>query len=68
MKTKITKEMKIDEVLQKHPKVIAIFMKHGFHCLGCAAANYEDIESGAKVHGINVDEFIKELNEVIEND
>ena len=60
--------MKIDEVLQKHPKTIAVFMERGFHCVGCAVANYEDIESGAKVHGIDIDEFIKELNEAIKND
>lgn len=64
----ITKEMKIDEVLQKYPQAIEVFIKHGFHCLGCAAANYEDIESGAKVHGIDTEEFVKELNKAIGND
>lgn len=62
----ITKDMKIDEILQKYPKTMEVFMKHGFHCLGCAAASFENIEDGAKVHGIDVDELIKELDKATE--
>lgn len=61
----ITKEMKIEEVIQKHPETIKVFVKHGFHCLGCAAASFEDIEAGATVHGISVEELVKELNKII---
>jgi len=61
----ITKEMKIEEVIQKHPETVEIFMKYGFHCLGCASASFENIEDGATVHGIDIEKFIKELNEII---
>ena len=61
----ITKEMKIEEVIQKHPETIEVFMQHGFHCLGCAAASFEDIEAGAVVHGIDVDKLVEELNKII---
>ena len=57
--------MNIEEIIQKHPKTVEIFMKYGFHCLGCAAASFEDIEAGAIAHVIDVDELIKELNEAI---
>ena len=66
-KEKITKEMKIDEVLKKHPEVIEVFIKTGFHCIGCAAAGFESLEEGAKAHGIDPDKLIEELNEVISN-
>jgi hybrid cluster-associated redox disulfide protein len=61
----ITKEMKIEEVIQKYPETIEVFMQHGFHCLGCAAASFENIEDGATVHGIDVDKFVEELNKII---
>lgn len=61
----ITKEMKIEEVIQKYPETIEVFMKYGFHCLGCASASFENIEDGAAVHGIDIDKFIAELNEII---
>ncbi len=62
---KINKEMKIEEVLQKYPETMEVFMKHGFHCIGCAAASFENIVDGAAVHGIDADKLIKELNDKI---
>ena len=65
---KITKDMKIEEVLNKYPETGEIFMKHGFHCVGCMAASFESIEDGANSHKIDVDAFLEDLNKVIEND
>jgi hybrid cluster-associated redox disulfide protein len=62
---KITKEMKIEEILGKYPETREIFMKYGFHCIGCASANYESIAEGAIVHGIDIDKLIEELNKTI---
>ncbi|MFZ5559688.1 MAG: DUF1858 domain-containing protein [Patescibacteria group bacterium] len=64
-KEKITKEMKIDEVIKKYPETVEVFMKYNFHCIGCVAANFESIEEGAKAHGITPEELVEELNEAI---
>jgi len=64
---KITKEMKIEEILQNYPQSVEVFIKHGFHCLGCAAASFENLEDGAKAHGIDVDKLVEELNETIKD-
>ncbi|GAV25099.1 disulfide oxidoreductase [Carboxydothermus islandicus] len=61
----ITKEMTITEVVTKYPKTIPVFYKHGMGCLGCAAAQFENIEQGARAHGINIDELIADLNKVV---
>ena len=37
-------------------------MKHGLHCLGCAAANMETISDAAVAHSIDIDELISDLN------
>lgn len=65
MRMKITKQMKIDGVLKKYPEVAAVFAKHGFHCIGCAAASFESIGQGAVAHGVDVDKLIKDLNKAI---
>lgn len=65
---KISKEMKITEVVQKYPHSIDIFMKYGMGCLGCAAARFENIEQGATAHGINVDNLVEDLNKALEED
>jgi hybrid cluster-associated redox disulfide protein len=40
-------------------------MKHGMHCLGCAAAHFETLEQGCGAHGIDVDELVKDLNAAV---
>jgi len=62
---KITKQMKIEEVIKKHPETAEVFSKYGFHCVGCAAASFESIEQGAKTHGITPEEIVEELNKVV---
>ena len=64
---KINKEMKIEEILQKYPESVEIFLKYGFYCLGCAAASFENLEDGAKAHGIDADKLVEELNEGIKD-
>jgi hybrid cluster-associated redox disulfide protein len=63
-KETVTKEMTIAEVLRKNPKTAEVLMRHGMHCLGCAAAQGETIGQAAEVHGIDADTLLRELNEV----
>ena len=64
---KITKEMTIQEVVEKYPPAIQVFMMHGLGCVGCAIANFENIEQGAAVHGIDVDKLVSDLNKAVED-
>jgi hybrid cluster-associated redox disulfide protein len=59
----ITKKTSIIEVLRSHPLARDIFSKHGMGCIGCMGATTETIENGAKMHDINVEALLKELNE-----
>jgi len=61
----ISKDMSIGEVVQKHPETVAVFFQHGLGCVGCAAARFENIEQGAKAHGIDVDNLVKDLNQAV---
>jgi hybrid cluster-associated redox disulfide protein len=40
-------------------------MKNGLHCIGCAAAHFEDLEQGCVAHGIDADKIVKELNAAV---
>ncbi len=61
----ITKDMSIMEVVTNYPDTVPVFMQSGMGCIGCAAAHFENIEQGALAHGIDVDELIAALNEVV---
>jgi hybrid cluster-associated redox disulfide protein len=59
---KITEDMNIKEIIQKHPEVIPVFQKYDMGCIGCIASSFEKISDIAAVHGIDVKKFVKELN------
>jgi len=61
---KVNKDMTIQEIVDKYPKSVPIFMAHGLHCVGCHAANWESVEQGAAGHGIDLDPLLKDLNEL----
>lgn len=65
---KITKDMPIGDVVIKHPETAEVFMKHGLHCLGCAIAQFESIEQGCQVHGIDANKLVDDLNKSINNE
>ena len=64
---KITEDMNIREVIEKHPEVIPVFQKYNMGCIGCIAASFEKISDIAAVHGIDVKKFVEELNEATQN-
>lgn len=64
----ITKEMSINEIVQKYPDTIEVFFQHGMHCLGCAAAQFESLEQGALAHGIDINPLISDLNKKAKRD
>jgi hybrid cluster-associated redox disulfide protein len=61
--SKITKDMIITDVLHMDSNTAPIFMKHGLNCLGCPASEMESIAEAGKVHGVDVENLINELNE-----
>ena len=61
----ITKDMPIGQVVQKYPKTVEVFLRHGLMCFGCAIAQYENVEQGATAHGIDAEVLIKDLNAVV---
>jgi len=62
----ITADMNIKEVIEKHPEIIPVFQKYNMGCIGCIAASFEKLSDIATVHGVNVENFVKELNEAVE--
>ena len=63
---KVTKDMGIIEIVQNHPESLEVFAKYGLGCIGCAAARFENPEAGAKVHGVDPEQMVAEINELIE--
>ena len=58
----INKDTKIGDLLQEFPEKADILLSAGMHCLGCPASQAETLEEACEVHGIDVEELVKELN------
>ena len=66
MSGKVTKEMGIIEIVQNYPQALEVFAKYGLGCIGCAAARFENLEACAKVHGVDPEQMVAEINALID--
>ena len=60
---KINKDTKIGEILEIAPEKAEILLEIGMHCLGCPASQMETLEEACQVHGVNVEEVLKKMND-----
>ena len=63
---KITQDMSLVDVIKTFPQTIAVFQEFGLGCLGCAAAQFETLQQGALVHGMDAAKLVEALNKAIE--
>lgn len=61
----LEKNMKISEVLKKYPKAVEVFDKFNMGCISCLGIQSETLEKGCLMHGIDVYQFLKELEQFI---
>lgn len=62
---KIDKTMLIGELIQMDPLIPNMLMRAGMHCLGCPASQMESLEEACMVHGIDCDDLVMQVNEVL---
>ena len=61
----ITKDTIIGDILKIAPQTAPISMGIGMHCLGCPASQGETVERACMVHGVDVNELLSKVNELI---
>lgn len=59
----VTKDMTMGEILSLDPEMANILVESGMHCVGCPSHAFEALGEAAMIHGIDVDELVKKLNE-----
>jgi hypothetical protein len=63
---KITKTTRALDALRMSPEVMNIFKKHGLYCPRCKGIGEDTIEKIAICNGMDVKDFVNELNGVLE--
>ncbi|MBP8640708.1 MAG: DUF1858 domain-containing protein [Oscillospiraceae bacterium] len=62
----ITKDSLLMEVLENAPQTAPFFNAIGMHCLTCSLAYDETIEQACAAHGFDVDDFVFQVNNFLE--
>ncbi len=62
----ISPNLIVSEVLRRWPETVQIFVQHRMACVGCTMSDYETVSSAAEIYGLVLDDFLKELKEVVE--
>ena len=61
----ITKDTIIGDILDIAPETAPAFMAIGMHCLGCPSSRGETVEEACMVHGIDVEQFLPQVNAMV---
>lgn len=59
---KITRDMIIGEIIQIKPEAINTLLMAGMGCIACPSSLYETLEEACKVHGMDCEYLLTELN------
>ena len=60
---KITKDMTIQQVIERDMNAAPVFFEQGMFCIGCPSAAGETLEEAFMVHGIDCEVLVGKLNE-----
>ena len=60
-----TKDMIIGELITIDRGIIPILMNAGMHCIGCPSSQGETLEEACIVHGMDVNDLLKNINDYL---
>lgn len=61
----ITKNMTIAQAIAVDQNIIPVLLDIGMHCLGCPSAQGETLEEAALVHGLDPEDLMDKIHEVV---
>lgn len=61
----INKNSKINEILSAYPEAKRFFNEKEMACSSCFAVNFDTLEKGALMHGLEVNVLIDQLDEFL---
>ena len=62
----ITKNTIIIDVLKAYPKTVEVFDKYNMGCVSCLGVANESLEKGCLMHGLDVNELVRDLKDFVD--
>ena len=63
----ITSEWTIEEIVNRFPAVVPVFIARRMHCVGCAVARFERVIDACRIYQHPLDGFLAELRQTGEH-
>ncbi|MBO6116096.1 MAG: DUF1858 domain-containing protein [Ruminococcus sp.] len=63
----VTPDTNIGDLVLFHPETAELLFSIGLHCLGCPSSGVETISEAAEAHGLDVNELVLQLNDIIKS-
>ncbi|NPV78332.1 MAG: DUF1858 domain-containing protein [Anaerolineae bacterium] len=60
-----TPETSVNDLVQKWPQVIPVFIQFHMACVGCSMSAFETLEDAANIYAIDPQLFMQRLEEAI---
>ena len=61
----ITAVVLVQEVVDRHPQSIAVFLSHGLKCPGCYISPFHTIADVAREYALAIEPLLRDLNRAI---
>ena len=61
----VTPDTNIGDLVLFHPETAELLFSIDLHCLGCPSSGVETISDAAEVHGLDPDELVLQLNDIV---
>ncbi|GJL77531.1 MAG: hypothetical protein NPINA01_05200 [Nitrospinaceae bacterium] len=61
----IKKDTKINEIISAYPDAVKFFTDLNMSCSQCFAVNFDTLENGALMHGMDANKLIDQLNQYL---
>jgi len=58
----------LGDVVRQYPETADIMLEYGLHCVGCFANQFDTVEQGALLHGMDeeeIEEMLARVNEAV---
>jgi hybrid cluster-associated redox disulfide protein len=60
-----TTDLTVDEVMQRWPATVRIFLDFGMHCVGCPIAAFHSVDEACHAHSIDLAVFLENLRTAV---
>lgn len=62
---RITADCLVNDIAERHPQTITVFIRHGLQCVGCYISPHHTIADSAREYALDVGPLLDDLNQAI---